>query len=407
MDTRLRGYEADNEMNFCKQALALQVNTLQNFVTRNYLMPETMKAIVKTHPEFGAEYLEIPIPVPKPDEVLIKVRATSICGTDVHIYEWDPWSEARIGARNLPQTLGHECAGEVVEVGSHVCRIKVGDNVSLETHIPDPDDVQSFLGQQHIGEHMKIVGVDRNGSFAEFISAPEVVCWRNDRSIPPEYASIQEPLGNACYCLLGEDGDVVGKSMVILGDGPIGLMAAAMARIAGVTKIFVTGLSPFCLDIAKKAGADYTLDAGDQSLDRVAFVRDHTGGFGADIVLEMSGAKDAVREGFKMLRKGGRFSAFGLIGAAEISLDYNNDFVFKGSQIYGINGRKMFDTWYRVRNLLASGRLDVSGIVTGLIGLEDYAGGFDQMTAIPRQSAKIVMFPDPAELAKAKSRRHA
>jgi len=368
-------------------------------------MSELMKAIVKTRPEFGAEYLELPIPTPKPDEVLIKVRATSICGTDVHIYKWDSWSAGRIGAKKLPQTLGHECAGEVVEVGAHVKRIKVGDNISLETHIPDPDDVQTFLGQQHIGEHMKIVGVDRNGSFAEYITAPEVVCWKNDPSIPPEYASIQEPLGNACYCMLGEDGDVVGKTMVILGDGPIGLMATAMARMAGVTKIFVTGLFPYCLNIAKQVGADYTLDAGDKTLDRVAFVRDHTGGFGADIVLEMSGAGPAVGEGFKMLRKGGRFSAFGVLGAPEISLDYNNDIVFKGVQVSGINGRKMFDTWYRVRNMLASGRLDVSKIVTGLISMEDYASGFDSMLALPRQSAKIVMFPDPGELAKAKARR--
>ncbi len=364
-----------------------------------------MKAIVKTRPEFGAEYLDIPIPVPKPNEVLIKVRATSICGTDVHIYKWDSWSAGRIGAGNLPQTLGHECTGEVVEVGAHVKRIKVGDNISLETHIPDPEDVQSFLGQQHIGEHMKIVGVDRNGCFAEYITAPEVVCWKNDPAIPPEYASIQEPLGNACYCLLGEDGDVVGKTMVILGDGPIGLMATAMARMAGVTKIFVTGLFPYCLDLAKTLGADYTLNAGDKTLDRVAFVRDHTNGFGADIVLEMSGSKDAVVEGFKMLRKGGRFSAFGVISAPELSLDYNNDFVFKGAQVFGINGRKMFDTWYRVRNMLASGRLDVSRIVTGLIDIKDFASGFDSMLAIPRHSAKIVMFPDPAELAKAKARR--
>lgn len=368
-------------------------------------MPQLMKAIVKTRPETGATLMEVPIPTPGPDEVLLNVKATSICGTDVHIYKWDSWSQNRIGAKALPQTLGHECTGEVVEVGSSVRRIKVGDNISVETHIPDPDDVQTLLGQMHIGEHMKIVGVDCNGSFAEYIAVPEVVCWKNDPCIPPEYASIQEPLGNACYCLLGEDADVAGKTMVILGDGPIGLMAAAIARTVGVTKIFVTGLFDYCLDIAKNVGADHVLNAGDPNLDRVAFVKDHTGGFGADIVLEMSGAKPAVAEGFKMLRKGGRFSAFGLLGDSEISLNYNSEIVFKGSQIYGINGRKMFDTWYRVRNLLASGRLDLSRIVTGVIRLEDYEEGFRQMMEIPRRSAKIVMFPDQAELAKALARR--
>jgi len=369
-------------------------------------MSQTMKAIVKVRPEQGAVLMDVSIPTPGPDEVLIKVKATSICGTDVHIYKWDTWSQNRIGSKALPQTLGHECCGEVVEVGSSVRRIKVGANVSVETHIPDPDDLQTMLGQMHIGEHMKIVGVDRNGSFAEYIAVPEVVCWVNDPSIPPEYASIQEPLGNACYCLLGEDADVAGKTMVILGDGPIGLMSAAIARITGVTKIFVVGLFDYCLDVAKQVGADYVLNAGDPSLDRVAFVKEHTGGFGADIVLEMSGARQAVAEGFKMLRKGGRYSAFGVLGDSEVAFDYNNGLVFKGSTVYGINGRKMFDTWYRVRNLLASGRLDLSKIVTGVIALEDFEAGFRQMMEIPRVSSKIVMFPDAAELKKALERRN-
>ncbi len=366
-----------------------------------------MKALVKTRPESGAVYMDVPIPIPAPNEVLLKVKATSICGTDVHIYKWDNWAQGRIGAKALPQILGHECAGEVVEVGAHVRRIKVGDNISVETHIPDPDDLQTLLGQAHIGENMKIVGVDRNGCFAEYITVPEVVCWKNDPSIPPEYASVQEPLGNACYCLLGEDADVAGKTMVILGDGPIGLMATAIARTVGVTKIFVTGLFDHCLGIAKRVGADFVLNAGDPKLDRVAFVKDHTGGYGADIVLEMSGAKGAVVEGFKMLRKGGRFSAFGVLGDAEIVLDYNNGIVFKGATVQGINGRRMFDTWYRVRNLLASGRLDISPIVTGVIGLEAFESGFAQMVEIPRQSAKIVMFPDPEELKQALARRGA
>lgn len=368
-------------------------------------MPELMKAIIKTRPELGATYSEVPIPKPAPDEVLVKVKATSICGTDVHIYKWDAWSEGRIGSKALPQILGHEFCGEVVEVGPHVKRIKVGDNVSVETHIPDPDDLQALLGQMHIGERMKIVGVDRNGCFAEYATVPEVVCWKNDPSIPPEFASVQEPLGNACYCLLGEDNDVAGKTCVILGDGPIGLMAAAIARQVGLTKIFVTGLFDHCLGIAKQVGADYVLNAGDKSLDRVAFVKEHTGGFGADIVLEMSGAAPALNEGFKMLRKGGRFSAFGVMGQSEVMFDYNNGLVFKGAQIHGINGRKMFDTWYRVRNLLASGRLDLSPIVTDVLALGDYEAGFEKMMAIPRTSAKIVLFPDASELKMAQDRR--
>ncbi len=364
-------------------------------------MSNKMRAIVKVKPQFGAELQEVSIPTPTEDEVLIKVIATSICGTDVHIYKWDNWSQNRIGAQKLPQILGHEVAGEVVEVGRNVKRIKVGDYVSVETHIPELSDLQTLLGQMHIGEHMKIVGVDRNGSFAEYMTVPEVVCWVNDPSIPPEFASIQEPLGNATYCLLGEDGDVAGMTAVILGDGPIGLMATAVARAVGVAKIFVVGLFDHCLSIAKTLGADFVLNADDDTIDRISFVREHTGGFGADIVLEMAGAPKAAAEGFQMLRKGGRYSAFGVMSETNLAIDYNNGIVFKGSKIYGINGRRMFDTWYRVRNLLAGGRLNIAPVITNILSLENFKFGFEKMMEIPRRSAKIVMFTDEAKLKQA------
>ncbi|MFN3821322.1 MAG: zinc-binding dehydrogenase [bacterium] len=368
-------------------------------------MAELMRAVVKSKPDIGAEMREVPIPQPAPDEVLIRVRATSICGTDVHIYKWDAWSQKRIGEKNLPHIMGHEMCGEVVAVGREVKRIKVGDYVSVETHIPNPSDLQFWVGQMHIGDHMKIVGVDRAGSFADYLAVPEIVCWRNDPYIPPEYASIQEPLGNATYCLLGEDGDVAGLTMVILGDGPIGLMATALARAVGVAKIFVVGLSPTLLEIARQLGADFILNANDPSIDRVEFVKDQTGGAGADIVLEMAGASDAIQEGFRMLRKGGRLSAFGVISQEHIPLDYNDSLVFKGARVYGINGRKMFDTWYRVRNLLTGGRLNLEPIVGSLISLEDYEQGFGHMLANPRTVAKVVMFPEEHELLQALNRR--
>ena len=368
-------------------------------------MAGKMKAVVKTQPELGAVYKEVDIPKIAPDQVLVKVRATSICGTDVHIYKWDPWSQGRIGDKALPQTLGHEVAGEVVEIGPEVKRINVGDYISAETHIPHPGDLQALLCQMHIGERMQILGVDCDGAFAEYFAVPEVVCWINDKSIPPEFASIQEPLGNATYAVLAEDNDVAGKSMVLIGDGPISLLAVGVARVCGVTNIFLVGKYDFNMEIGRKMGADHLLYANKDDVDRVAYVKDHTGGYGADIVLDMAGSPQALDEGFKFLRKGGRFTAFGISAETPAAIDYNNGIVFKGSQVHGISGRRMFDTWYRVRNFLSSGRLDIAPVITHMYTLEDYEIGFNEMIKRPRASAKVVLFPDPAELEAAKKRR--
>ncbi|MCR4427862.1 MAG: alcohol dehydrogenase catalytic domain-containing protein [Caldiserica bacterium] len=364
-----------------------------------------MKAIVKTKPQPGAELLDAPTPRIAPDQVLVKVRATSICGTDVHIYKWDPWAQGRIGEKRLPQILGHEVAGEVVEVGSHVSRIKIGDYVSAETHIYDPGDLTALLEQKHLGEHMKILGVDCDGAFAEYIAVPERVCWKNDPSLPPEFATLQEPLGNAVYAVLGEDYDVAGKTMVIFGDGPAGVLSAGVARVCGATKIFLVGRSAITLEVGKKMGADYTLTLDLEPEERISFVLDHTGGNGADIVLEMAGNPQAVLEGFKVLRRGGRFTAFGVLSSPELNLDYNNSLVFKGIQVHGINGRKIFDTWYRASNFLSSGRLDLSPLITHMFPLEDFEKGFQAVMHRPRNCLKVVLFPHEKELEIAQARR--
>ncbi len=368
-------------------------------------MPETMKAVVKVKPELGAEMQDKALPSYPPDWVLVKVRATSICGTDVHIYKWDDWAAGRIGADNLPQTLGHEVAGEVIEVGPHCKRIKVGDYISAETHIYDPSDLNAMLGQLHIGDHMQILGVDCDGAFADYFAVPESVCWVNDTSIPPEIACVQEPLGNATYTVLGEDADVAGKTMVIIGDGPIALFAVGVARVVGVAQIFIIGKYDFNMDIARRMGADHLLYANKDDVNRIEYIRDHTGGSGADLVLEMAGSQQALDEGFQVLRKGGRFSAFGVSADPKPPIDYNNGMVFKGGQIHGISGRKMFDTWYRNRNLLSSGRLDISPVITHMFNLADFAEGFDEMMTRPRHSAKCVLFPSEEEFTAAKKRR--
>jgi threonine 3-dehydrogenase len=368
-------------------------------------MAEKMTAIVKTKPEFGAELLQVEIPKIKDDETLVKVRATSICGTDVHIYKWDPWSQGRIGEKRLPQILGHEVAGEVVEVGRAVKKVAVGDYVSAETHIPHPGDLQALLGQQHIGMRMKILGVDMNGAFAQYIAIPEVVCWVNDKSIPPEFATIQEPLGNATYAVTGEDANLLGKSMLITGDGPISLFAIGVAKAAGVTKIIHFGKYDLNMEIGRKMGADLQLYTNKTTHpERLQFIKDHTEGYGVDVALEMVGSDDSIQDCFAGVRKGGRISAFGIAPESPCKVDYNNGIIFKGCQIHGINGRLMFDTWYRVRSLLSSGRVDPSPVITHMYELKDYALGFERMLERPRASAKVVLFPEKGEFEAAKKR---
>ncbi|HID32062.1 MAG TPA: L-threonine 3-dehydrogenase [bacterium (Candidatus Stahlbacteria)] len=365
-----------------------------------------MKAVVKTRPEPGAEYIEVKDPELRPDWVIVRVRATSICGTDVHIYKWDPWSQSRIGAKNLPQTLGHEVAGEVVEVGQSCRRIKVGDYISAETHIYDPGDLTSLIGIFHVGKNMKILGVDCDGAFAEYFAIPEAVCWKNDPTIPPEFATVQEPLGNATYAVLGEDSDVSGKSMLITGDGPISLFAIGVARACGVARIFHFGKYEFNMAIGKKMGADFQLYTNKTTPEeRLQFVMDHTGGDGVDITLEMVGSQDSINDCFRMVRKGGRITAFGIPSESPLPIDYANGIVFKGCQVHGINGRKIFDTWYRNRNLLSSGRLDPSPVITHMFTLADFQKGFEAMMERPRKSAKVVLFPQEEEFQAAMERR--
>ncbi len=301
-------------------------------------MGETMKAVIKTKRAPGADFMDIPIPVPGEGEVLVKVKATSICGTDVHIYTWDPWAQNRI--KNIPQVLGHEFAGEVIEVGPQVKRIKTGDTISAETHIPCGACIQCLTGQMHICSNLSILGVDINGCFAPYAVIPESVCWKNDPCVPFEFATVQEPLGNAVYTTL-EGGGVAGKSVVIFGEGPTGLFATGVARACGATEIFVVGRNKFRLSIAKKMGADHTIYINET--DAYEYILDKTHGIGADIVLEMSGAHQAIETALKVIRKGGRYSAFG-IPSLPIKLDYAEGIIFKGITICGINGRKMFET---------------------------------------------------------------
>lgn len=346
-----------------------------------------MKAIVKTSPQIGAELQDIPTPTISADEVLVKVKATSICGTDVHIYNWDRWSEERI--KNFPQTMGHEFCGEVVEVGPHTKRIKVGDYISAETHIPCQQCKQCLTGQIHICSQLKILGVDCNGCFAEYVKIPELIAWKNSSTLPLAHASIQEPLGNAIYCTLAEP--VAGQSVLVFGDGPIGIMAAKVAMSAGAAPVFLVGLSSYRMNLAKQLGVDFVIDRG--AKDWQDIILSETDGIGPDVVLEMAGVQDSVEQGLRLLRKGGRFSAFGVF-ANPVQVDMNNGVVFKGGRILGINGREMFETWYTLSNMLKYKRLDVSGVITHKLPLAEYEKGFQLMN--DKKCGKVVLYPDPS-----------
>jgi len=348
-------------------------------------MAEKMLAVMKKDKAQGAEIDYVEIPKLAPDMVLVKVKACSICGTDLHIYNWDKWAQSRI---KPPLVFGHECAGEVVEIGSQVKRAKLGDFVSAETHIPDQTCYQCRTGKMHICKNLKILGVDTNGAFAEYIAIPDICVWKNDKSLPAEIATIQEPFGNATYTVM--ESDVSAKTIAILGDGPIGCFATGIAKAVGAAKIFAVGEFPFRVELLKKMGADVALSI--QKDKPVDVIIEQTSGEGVDVVLEMTGVQQAIEDGFKILKKGGTFTAFG-IPSDKILFDLNNNVIFKGAKIIGINGRLMFDTWYQLSNLLNNKLVDPSPVITHKFSLKDFQKGIDALLSPTKECGKVVLFP--------------
>jgi threonine 3-dehydrogenase len=346
-------------------------------------MGTTMKAIMKHHAGPGAELREVPIPRIEPHEVLIQVKATSICGTDVHIYTWDAWAESRI---KTPMVFGHEFSGVVVEVGSQVTGVKIGDHVSAETHIVCHQCLQCKTGQYHICQHTKILGVDFQGCFAEFVKMPAENIWKNPVDMPFEKASIQEPMGNAVHTVLA--GPVSGKTVAVVGCGPIGIMAVAVAKASGATEVIALDLNEYRLDLARKVGATVTINPLNE--DPVKRVMQVTGGTGVEVVCEMSGHPVAIRQAFEMLTNGGRMSILSL-PTKPVELDITNQIVFKGITVQGITGRKMYETWRQTSGLLHSGQVDVSPIITHTLPLENFQEGFELM--VSGKCGKVVLLP--------------
>ena len=353
-----------------------------------------MYAVVKKYPRLGAEITTLSVPKPKDNEVVVKVKVASICGTDVHIWEWNEWARNRV--KKLPMVFGHEVAGEVVELGRNVTSLQEGDMVSAETHIVDGTCYQCRTDRMHICKNLKILGVDTDGVFAEYFALPERNAWKNDPKLDPAVASIQEPLGNAVQAVLPKDHieDIAGKDVAVLGCGPIGLMAIAVLKELGAARIFATagGFNKVRMELARKMGADMVLSAREEGENIVKIILDATDGKGVDVALEMSGAVAAVKHAFKILTPGGRVSLLGIF-ERPVELDLNKALIFKAATVYGITGRRMFQTWYQVKGLLANARFreKMSLIITHKLPMRDIARGIELIKS--KQAGKVSLEP--------------
>ena len=343
-----------------------------------------MKALVKARPGPGATLERRPAPTLGPNDVLVNVQAASICGTDLHIYSWDPVMRRRI---HTPLIFGHEFCGRVEAVGSEVEAIKPGQFVSAEMHVACGHCLQCRIGQQHICQNLKIIGIDLDGCFAQYVKIPASNILPIDPSIPPDYAAVLDPLGNAVHTVLA--GEIAGQSVVVVGCGPIGLMAIQVARACGATGVYGIEIKPHRVKLAQRVGAAAVFNP--QKTDVVAAVREATGGAGADVVLEMSGSPRAIQQSFKLLRSGGRVSLLGL-PAEPVELDLVPDVIFKGATVQGIYGRRMYDTWYRMLALLKAGRLDLEPIISERLPLERFDRAF-RLQATGKAS-KILLYPN-------------
>ena len=343
-----------------------------------------MKALRKMRPQRGAQLESVGIPTLGPTDVLVRVRAASICGTDLHIYGWDRWSASRI---HPPLTFGHEFCGVVEKVGDEVTTIRSGDFVTAEMHVNCGHCRPCRMGQPHVCQNVKILGIDADGCFAEFVRIPARNVWKVDPAIPEHYAAIMDPLGNAVHTVLA--GEIAGLNVLVTGAGPIGLMAIAVARAAGCATLFATEVNTHRRELAKKMGADEALDPSQG--DVVKHVLDATDGAGVDVMLEMSGHPDAIHKGFQMLRPGGRASLLG-IPKDPVTLDLVNDVIFKGATVQGIYGRRMFETWVQMTELLKHGRLNLEPLFKERMPLEKFDDAFSLLES--GQAGKILFYPN-------------
>ncbi len=338
-----------------------------------------MKALVKAKPEPGIWMEEVPEPDPGPNDVKIKIRKTAICGTDLHIYRWDRWAADTVP---VPMVTGHEFSGEIVEVGNAVTKYRPGQRVSGEGHLVCGACRNCRAGRGHLCRNTLGVGVNRPGAFAEFLCIPEYNVFALPEDVSDEIAALFDPLGNAVHTALSYD--LVGEDVLVTGAGTIGIMAAVVAQQVGARKVVITDINPAKLDLAKKLGVQFVIDAREQSLVDVMKNIGMTEGF--DVGLEMSGAAPAFRDMIEVMNNGGKIAILGISPNA-FEVDWNK-IVFKMLNLKGIYGREMFETWYKMTTLVQT-RINLDPIITHRLKVEDYVEGFEVMAS--GNSGKVIL----------------
>ncbi|MEQ8457683.1 MAG: L-threonine 3-dehydrogenase [Sandaracinaceae bacterium] len=338
-----------------------------------------MRALVKAKAQEGIWLQDQPRPEIGPNDVLIEISKTAICGTDIHIYNWDEWSQRTIP---VPMTVGHEFVGRVAELGSHVRGFEVGDRVSGEGHITCGHCRNCRAGKRHLCRNTVGVGVNRTGAFAEYLSIPATNAFKLPDDVSDDIAAFLDPLGNAVHTALSFD--LVGEDVLITGAGPIGCMAVAICKHVGARHVAITDVNPFRLELAKKLGATRTIDVRTENIADVQRELGMTEGF--DVGLEMSGNGQALRDMLRNMNHGGRVAILG-IPPSDTAIDWDL-VIFKGLVLKGVYGREMFETWYKMISMLQSG-LDVSPILTHTLPVEEFQRGFDVMRS--GESGKVVL----------------
>jgi threonine 3-dehydrogenase len=342
----------------------------------------TMRALAKERPGPGVELVQRPIPEPGAGEVLLHMQAASICGTDIHLFKWDPWAAEIL---KPPIVLGHELAGQVVALGEGVTRVREGDLVGVESHIVDWTCAQCRAGQMHLCRNLRVFGAHVDGGFAEYVVVPQANAIESN-GLDPAVVALQEPMGNAVHAAFVEP--IEGRSVAVTGCGPIGLLSVAIAKASGATWVVATDVEPYRLEIARRMGADLALDA--READTVERIVEATNGDGVDVVLEMSGSRPALDQALEFVTRGGRISLLGIF-ASPVEVHLSDLVIQKGLRLYGVYGRKIYETWERTQDLLRSGAVDPMPLITHRFDLADWEQAFDLVAS--RHAGKVVLLP--------------